>query len=90
MLSDDGRFRAKMYNKNNQSPLGNINLNNASNTTAGFSMLYTESFSSLKDLLRFGRKKKKKRRKNKKNKRLTKPNDPANKGKEKPTKVTNR
>lgn len=90
MLSNDGRFRAKMYNKNNQSPLGNINLSNASNTTAGFSMLYTESFSSLKDLLRFGRKKKKKQRKNKKNKRLAKPKDQPSKDKEKSTKITNR
>lgn len=87
MLSDDGRFRAKMYNKNNQSPLGNITLSNASNTTAGFSMLYTESFSSLRDLLRFGKKNKK--RKRRKNKRLTKPKD-ADKNNEKPVKKTNR
>ncbi|WP_299458336.1 translocation/assembly module TamB domain-containing protein [uncultured Microscilla sp.] len=72
MLSDDGRFRAKMYNKNNQSPLGNINLSNASNTTAGFSMLYTESFSSLRDLLRFGKKKKPGKKPGKEKKKHTK------------------
>lgn len=66
MLSNDGRFRAKMYNKNNQNLLSGFNLNTTSNnnnnttTTAGFSVLFTESFSSFGELLKLGKKKKRK------------------------------
>ncbi|HAS44964.1 MAG TPA: translocation/assembly module TamB, partial [Microscillaceae bacterium] len=66
MLSPDGRFRAKMYNKNNQGLLNNVSLTNATTTTAGFSLLYTESFSSLGDLIKFGKKKKKRKKRNSK------------------------
>ncbi len=68
MLSPDGRFRAKMYNKNNQGVLGNLSLTNATTTTAGFSLLYTKSFSSLSDLIQFGKRKKKSTKTNKPNK----------------------
>lgn len=78
MLSTDGRFRAKMYNKNNQNLTNNISLVNSSSTTAGFSLLFTESFSSLGNLLRF--------RKNKKNKRFRKK---AKKQREKNSRKTN-
>lgn len=81
MLSSDGRFRAKMYNKNNQGLLGNPSLTNATTTTAGFSLLYTESFSSLGDLIKFGKKKKRKKKKNKSRTKNTKTRDQKNSSK---------
>ena len=79
MLSPDGRFRAKMYNKNNQGLLNNVSLTNATTTTAGFSLLYTESFSSLGDLLKFGKKKKKRKRNKTKNKQSSQKTNKAKK-----------
>ena len=44
-LTPDGRWRAKMYNRNQQSALGTVNLSAATLTTSGgLSMLYTRSF----------------------------------------------
>lgn len=50
LLSKDGKFRLKLYNKNNQNALLNT-LNTGSYTSAGFSVLHTQSFNSINDLL---------------------------------------
>lgn len=51
MLTVDGKLRAKVYNRNNQNPLGTFNLNNQnSSTTAGISLVYSQSFNKLKEL----------------------------------------
>jgi hypothetical protein len=55
LLSQDGKFRLKLYNKNNTNPLLAGVVNNTS-SSAGFSILHTQSFNSLKEL--FGRSKK--------------------------------
>ncbi len=47
-LTPDGRLRAKMYNRNQQSALGSLNFSSATLTTSGgLSMLYTRSFNRL-------------------------------------------
>jgi hypothetical protein len=54
LLSQDGNLRLKLFNKANQ----NILLTSAGNSntsSAGFSILHTQSFSNLKDLLNFNR-----------------------------------
>jgi hypothetical protein len=53
MLTTDGRFRVKMYNRTNYNSL---NLNQQSTTTAGASLLYTQSFNEIKELLQSARK----------------------------------
>ncbi|MBX9851980.1 MAG: translocation/assembly module TamB, partial [Cytophagaceae bacterium] len=58
LLSKDGKFRLKLYNKNNQNPLLNT-INTGNYTTAGFSVLHTQSFNNLSDLLGIGKKSKK-------------------------------
>ncbi|HAI76910.1 MAG TPA: hypothetical protein DCM08_11755, partial [Microscillaceae bacterium] len=50
MLTQDGKLRAKAYNRSNQGALGMINLNNAANNITGFSIMYTKSFNSFKEL----------------------------------------
>ena len=47
-LTPDGRIRAKMYNRNQQSALGSLSLGSATLTTSGgLSVLYTRSFNRL-------------------------------------------
>jgi len=53
LLSEDGNLRIKMYNENNPNIPGQ---SGSSNTSAGFSLLHTQSFDSLEEL--FSRKKK--------------------------------
>ena len=56
LLSKDGNLRLKLFNKANQ----NILLTSAGNnstSSAGFSVLHTQSFSSLKDLFKFNERK---------------------------------
>jgi hypothetical protein len=50
LLSQEGKFRLKLYNKNSQNALMNT-LNNGVNSSAGFSILHTQTFSTLGDLL---------------------------------------
>lgn len=57
MLTDDGKFRLKGFNRNNPNVLATSN-NNSSNTSAGVSVMHTTSFNSLNPF-----KKKKKRKK---------------------------
>ncbi|MBW8050108.1 MAG: hypothetical protein FVQ77_07175 [Cytophagales bacterium] len=49
LISEDGKFRVKMYNKNNPNSV-QTGLENTTNTSAGFSLLHTQSFNSLKEL----------------------------------------
>ena len=53
MLTQDGKFRVKMYNRTNYNSL---NINQQSTTTAGASLLYTQSFNEIKELLQSARK----------------------------------
>jgi hypothetical protein len=49
LLSNDGKFRLKLYNRINQNILINSSGGGANNS-AGFSILHTQNFNSLKDL----------------------------------------
>ncbi|CAN5554537.1 translocation/assembly module TamB domain-containing protein [soil metagenome] len=49
LLTPDGKFRAKMYNRNNYMAF-NTALEHAANTTAGFSLMHIASFDKLKEL----------------------------------------
>jgi hypothetical protein len=55
LLTPDGKYRAKIYNKTNYNTL-NPNLRNTS-TTAGFSLMHTQSFDELKDIFSKAREK---------------------------------
>lgn len=57
LLSQDGKLRLKLYNRINQNYLL-VGANNTTNTSAGFSVLHTQSFNSLKELFDFSKKKK--------------------------------
>ncbi|MCC5920729.1 MAG: translocation/assembly module TamB, partial [Cyclobacteriaceae bacterium] len=50
LLTTDGRFRAKVYNRNNFNAFDPA-LQNTTNAMAGFSVQYTEGFSNFKELL---------------------------------------
>jgi hypothetical protein len=57
-LTDDGIFRLKLYNRNNYNGYTNISLGqNSSSTTGGLSIMHTQSFNTLKELVNFKRKK---------------------------------
>ena len=58
LLSPDGKFRAKMYNRNTYNSL-NSGLENAYTTQAGFSLIHTQSFNTLNDLFSRGKSSKK-------------------------------
>ncbi|MDQ3536698.1 MAG: translocation/assembly module TamB, partial [Bacteroidota bacterium] len=51
LLTPDGKFRAKMFNRNN------YNLITTANTTAGFSLMRIDSFDNLKELFQKSREK---------------------------------
>jgi hypothetical protein len=51
LLTPDGKFRAKMFNRNN------YNLITTANTTAGFSLMRIDSFDNLKELFKKSREK---------------------------------
>lgn len=61
LLSSDGKYRAKMYNRTIQNAVNTANLNGGNNTVAGFSLTQTANFDNLRDL--FSVKKKDKKRK---------------------------
>jgi hypothetical protein len=54
LLSPDGKFKVKMYSRTNVNPLVN-NLNSQSAITTGVSLMHTQSFNEVKDLLRSSR-----------------------------------
>jgi len=57
MLTPDGKLRAKMYNRTNYNALNNSTLNSTSSITTGFSLLHTQDFDTIKELLTNERKK---------------------------------
>ena len=57
MLTQDGKLRAKMYNRTNYNVLNNSSsLNSTSTITTGFSLLHTQDFNTIKELLTNARK----------------------------------
>jgi hypothetical protein len=54
LLTADGKFRVKMYSRSNVNPINNT-LNSQSTITTGVSLLHTQSFNELRDLLKFSR-----------------------------------
>jgi hypothetical protein len=59
LLTADGKFKVKMYNRTNVNPI--LNTIGTQNTfTTGVSVLYTQSFNEIKDLLRSARSKRRK------------------------------
>ena len=49
LLSPDGKFRAKMYNRNTYNSL-NSGIENSNTTSAGFSLIHTQTFNSVNEL----------------------------------------
>lgn len=58
LLTPDGKFRVKMYNRNNVNPIDQT-LGKQSAMTTGFSLMHTQNFNEFKELLQFSRKKSK-------------------------------
>ncbi len=58
LLTTDGKYRVKMFNKTNYTPL-NSNLDNETSITTGLSLLHTQSFNEIKDLFAKARNKRK-------------------------------
>ncbi len=54
LLTPDGKFKAKMYNRTNYNPI-NPNEENQNTVTTGFSLIHTQSFDELKDLFKKSR-----------------------------------
>lgn len=63
LLTSDGKFKVKMYNRTNVNPI--LNATSTQNTfTTGVSLLYTQSFNEVKDLLRSARSRRKREQEN--------------------------
>ena len=60
LLTPDGKFKVKMYSRTNVNPV-NTSLNSQNAITTGVSLLYTQSFNELKDLLKTSRNKNRKK-----------------------------
>jgi hypothetical protein len=58
LLTADGKFKVKMYNRTNVNPI--INTGTQNTVTTGVSLYYTQSFNDIADLLRSSRNKRKK------------------------------
>jgi len=54
LLTSDGKFKVKMYNRTNVNPILS-GTSNQNTFTTGVSLLYTQSFNEIKDLLRSAR-----------------------------------
>lgn len=54
LLTPDGKFKVKMYNRTNYNPI-NPNQDNQNTITTGFSLIHTQSFDELKDLFKKSR-----------------------------------
>lgn len=59
LLTPDGKFKMKMYNRTNFNPVLN-SINAANSVTTGVSLTHTQSFNELKDLWRSARRRQKK------------------------------
>ncbi len=58
LLTTDGKYRVKMFNKTNYNP-ANANLNSDTSITTGLSLLHTQSFNEIKELFAKARDKRK-------------------------------
>ncbi len=58
LLTSDGKYRVKMFNKTNYNP-ANANLNSDASITTGLSLLHTQSFNEIKELFAKARDKRK-------------------------------
>jgi len=63
LLTEDGKFKVKMYNRTNYNPI-NPNEESQNTITTGFSLIHTQSFDEIKELFRKSRKKALEKRKN--------------------------
>ncbi len=54
LLTQDGKFKVKMYNRTNYNPI-TPNKDNQNTITTGFSLIHTQSFDELKDLFKKSR-----------------------------------
>ncbi|MTI22388.1 translocation/assembly module TamB [Fulvivirga sp. RKSG066] len=54
LLTPDGKFKVKMYNRTNYNPI-NPNEDNQNTITTGFSLIHTQSFDKIKDLFKESR-----------------------------------
>lgn len=61
LLTADGKFRAKMYNRTNVNPILNT-LGSQNSMTTGASLMYTQSFNEFKDLIRKAREKRRRQK----------------------------
>jgi hypothetical protein len=59
LLTPDGKFRVKMYSRSNFNAISS-SLGAQTAVTTGFSLMHTQNFNEVKDLLRFARDKRKK------------------------------
>ena len=59
MLTPDGKFKVKMYSRSNFNQITNT-LGTQAAVTTGVSLLHTQSFNSIKDLLRTTRERRRK------------------------------
>ena len=59
LLTPDGKFKVKMYSRSNTNII-NTNLNNQTAYTTGVSLLHTQSFNEIRDLLKSSRDKRQK------------------------------
>jgi hypothetical protein len=66
LISEDGRLRLKLFNKIQNNGIV-TSMNNATNTSAGFSMMHTQSFDTFSDLIGGKRKRKQKEKEKKEN-----------------------
>ena len=57
MLTPNGKLRAKMYNRTNYNTLNSSSLNSTATITTGFSLLHTQDFNTIKELIINERKK---------------------------------
>lgn len=64
LLTQDGKFKVKMYSRSNLNPVLNSLGNQQAAVTTGVSLLHTQSFNSIKDLLRSARERRKKEMEN--------------------------
>ena len=51
LLTPDGKFKVKMYSRNNINQLANTSLGTQTAVTTGFSLMNTQNFNNWRDLL---------------------------------------
>ncbi len=64
MLTPDGKLRAKMYNRTNYNTLNSSSLNSTATITTGFSILHTQNFNTIRELLTNEHRKQRQKREN--------------------------